>query len=96
MKTEKFSFLGWVPVPHTCNPSYSGGRGQDQGSKPAQINRSRPYLKKTHQKTGGVAQGVGPECKPQYSQKKKKKKKVSGLTILKLYLRSLKLKSLML
>jgi hypothetical protein len=30
--------------------------------------------KKTHKKrTGGVAQGVGPECKPQYWEKEKKK-----------------------
>jgi hypothetical protein len=31
----------WVPVAHTCNPSYSGGRDQeDQGSKPAQASSS--------------------------------------------------------
>jgi hypothetical protein len=36
----------------------------------------RPYLEKTYHKnrTGGVAQGVGPEFKPQYRQKKKKKR----------------------
>jgi hypothetical protein len=36
------------PVAHAYNPSYSGGRDQeDQGSKPAQANSSmRPYLKK--------------------------------------------------
>jgi hypothetical protein len=35
-------------VAHTCNPSYSGGRDQeDHGSKPAQTNSStRPYFKK--------------------------------------------------
>jgi hypothetical protein len=34
-------------------------------------------LKKTHHKerAGGVAQGVGPEFKPQYCKKKKKKTK---------------------
>jgi hypothetical protein len=26
----------WVPLAHTCNPSYSGGR--DHGSKPIQAN----------------------------------------------------------
>jgi hypothetical protein len=32
-KTEKRAEL--VPVAHTCNPSYSGGRDQeDRGSKP--------------------------------------------------------------
>jgi hypothetical protein len=37
----------------------------------------RPYLTKTYHKkrAGGVAQGVGPEFKPQYLKKKKKKKK---------------------
>jgi hypothetical protein len=36
-----------------------------------------PYLKNTHHKkrVGGVAQGVGPEFKPQYWKKKKKEKK---------------------
>jgi hypothetical protein len=39
--------------------------------------RLRPYLKKIlHKKrAGGVAQGEGPEFKPQYCKKKKKKKK---------------------
>jgi hypothetical protein len=33
--------LSWVPVVHTCNPSYTRGRDQeDQGSKPAQANSS--------------------------------------------------------
>jgi hypothetical protein len=44
------------PVVHACNPSYSGGRDQeDRGSKPAQGNSSRdPYLKKTITKKGLV------------------------------------------
>jgi hypothetical protein len=35
----------------------------------------RPYLKKAHHKkmTDGIAQGEGPELKPQYGKKKKKK-----------------------
>jgi hypothetical protein len=36
---------------------------------------ARPYLKKTHyqkkKKNGGVAQGAGPEFKPQFEKKKK-------------------------
>jgi hypothetical protein len=41
-------------------------------------NRSvRPYLRKkknpSQEKAGGLAQGVGPEFKPQYHKKKKKK-----------------------
>jgi hypothetical protein len=50
--------IGWVPVAHTCNPSYSGGRDQeDRGSKPTQINSSQdPLLKKPFTKrAGGVA-----------------------------------------
>jgi hypothetical protein len=37
----------------------------------------RPSLKKTpsQERAGGVAQGLGPEFKPQYHQKKKKKKR---------------------
>jgi hypothetical protein len=37
----------------------------------------RPYLEKnpSQKRAGGVAQGAGPEFKPQYHKKKKKKKK---------------------
>jgi hypothetical protein len=53
-----------MPVAHTWNPSYSGGRDQeDHSSKPAQAKSStRPYLKKNLHKNraGGVAQGEGP------------------------------------
>jgi hypothetical protein len=65
-----------VLVAHTCNPSYSGSRDQeDQGLKPALDKQStRPYLEETlhKKKDGRMAQGVGPEYKPQYSLKKKK------------------------
>jgi hypothetical protein len=60
-----------APVAHTCNPSYSGGRDQkDHSSKPARANK-----KNITKWTGGVAQDIGPEFKPQYLKKKKKKKK---------------------
>jgi hypothetical protein len=38
-----------APLAHTCNPSYSGGRNQeDHGSKPAQANSScDPISKKS-------------------------------------------------
>jgi hypothetical protein len=65
---------------HTCNPSYSGGRNQeDHGSKPAQGNSLRdPITKKKSQKRpGGVAQEVDPEFKPQYHKKKKKRRRSS-------------------
>jgi hypothetical protein len=54
---------------HTCNPVYSGGRDQeDPGLKPARGKKfMRPYLKNTqHKKACGVAQGEGPDFKPQY------------------------------
>jgi hypothetical protein len=58
---------GSAPVAYTCNPSYSGGRNQeDHGLKPAWTNSSlRPYLKKpfTKNRAGGVAQGEVPEFK---------------------------------
>jgi hypothetical protein len=59
---------------HACNPSYSGGRDQeDRGSKPACANSSGdPFLKKTHHEkgAGGVAPGVGLEFKSQYCKKR--------------------------
>jgi hypothetical protein len=45
-----------VPVAHTCNPRYSGGRDQeDCSSKPDQANSStRPYFEKPFTKIGPV------------------------------------------
>jgi hypothetical protein len=38
---KSFFIKSQVPVTHTCNPSYSRGRDQeDHGSKPVQANRS--------------------------------------------------------
>jgi hypothetical protein len=66
-------------VAHVRNPSYSGGRDQeDLSSKPASANSSRdPILKKKNHKkrSGGVAQGVGPEFEPQYWKTKQNKTK---------------------
>jgi hypothetical protein len=59
---------------YACNPSYSGGRDQeDLGSKPAWAKSSQdPISKKNHHKKAGrMAQGVGLEFKPQYLKKKK-------------------------
>jgi hypothetical protein len=37
----------------------------------------KPYLKKPYpNKAGGVAQGEGPECKPQNHKKRKKRKEI--------------------
>jgi hypothetical protein len=54
-------------VSHGYNPSFSGGRDQeDRGSKTAWANSLRsPILKSPITKrAGGVAQGEGPEFKP--------------------------------
>jgi hypothetical protein len=56
-------------VIHTCNPSYSGSRGQeDRGSKSAQANSSRDPISKTpsHKRAGGWAP-VAHLCNPSYS-----------------------------
>jgi hypothetical protein len=56
-------------VAHTCNPSYSGGRDQEACDwKPVQENGLQNPISKTPftNRTGGAAQGVGPEFKPQY------------------------------
>jgi hypothetical protein len=52
--THKKQLCGWASVAHACNPSYSGGRDQeDCGSKPALANSSaRPYLQKPFTKIG--------------------------------------------
>jgi hypothetical protein len=52
---------------HAYNPSYSGGRDQENYcSKPIWANSSQDS-----KRAGGVAQGIGPEFKPQYLKKKK-------------------------
>jgi hypothetical protein len=72
-----------VTVAHTCNPSNSGGRDQeDQGPKPAWANSLQaPISKKnpSQKRTGGVTQGIGPEFKPQYCKKKKKRNPVAPI-----------------
>jgi hypothetical protein len=64
-------------VAHTCNPSYSGGRDQeDLSSKPAQAKSSQDHIFEkpfTKIELMGVAQGEGPEFKTQYQPKKGKK-----------------------
>jgi hypothetical protein len=62
-----------MSLAHACNPSYSGGRDQeDHGWKPVLGKQfERPYLEKNNHKKGLVAQGVGPEFKPQYHKKTK-------------------------
>jgi hypothetical protein len=61
-------------VTHVCNPSYSGGRDQeDRSSKPVGqivqeiLSRKNPSQKRADR----VAQGEGSELKPQYCKKEK-------------------------
>jgi hypothetical protein len=80
---------------NACNPSYSGGRDQeDLSSKPAWANSSRDaILKKILQKRragGGVAQGVGLELNSSTTKKKKKKQEfliyLKSLYFLRIYI----------
>jgi hypothetical protein len=71
-------------VAHAYNPCYFIGRDQeDRGLKPACKLFERPYLgkkkKPSQKRADGVAQGEGPEFKPQYCKKEKRKKKKKGL-----------------
>jgi hypothetical protein len=51
--TFKMCILSRALVAHSCNPSYSGGRDQeDRGSKSAGENSARDSIKKTHHKKG--------------------------------------------
>jgi hypothetical protein len=49
---------------------------KDRGLKPAQVNSIQDPISKipSQKRAGGVAQGVGPEFKPQYCLKKRKRK----------------------
>jgi hypothetical protein len=64
-----------VLVAHTCNPSYLGGRVQeDRGSKPTWANSLQdPILKMPNTKAGRVAQGVGPDSSSSTTKKERKK-----------------------
>jgi hypothetical protein len=66
----KNNILGWVPVAHACNPSYSGSKDQeDSGSKPGQANSGKK-TPKNQNRAGGLAPVV--ELLPSKQQKKKK------------------------
>jgi hypothetical protein len=62
-------------VAHPCNPSYSGDREIRRiavQNQPWQIVLKTLSQKTLHKnRAGGVAQGEGPEFKPQYWGKKK-------------------------
>jgi hypothetical protein len=58
-----------VPVAHAYNPSYSGGRDQENhGSKSAQANSLKNPISKeksSQKRADGVVQGGGPKFKLQ-------------------------------
>jgi hypothetical protein len=61
---------------HAYNPRYSGSRDQeDWDLKSAEANSSQDPISKnpSQKRSGGMAQGVGPEFKPQYRKKKRKR-----------------------
>jgi hypothetical protein len=69
-------------VVHACNPSYSGGRDQeDRGLKPAQANSSaRPYLEKPFTKKVGLVEWLKMKAlSSSPSTAKQKKKPPSGI-----------------
>jgi hypothetical protein len=72
-------FSSLVPVAHSCNPSCSGGRDQeDCGSKPAWANSSQDPISKIPitKRADGVAQDEGPEFKPQDHEKQQQQQNV--------------------
>jgi hypothetical protein len=76
LKRRRLARCQWLTP---CNPSCSGGRDrEDHSSKPVWANSSwDPILKTPSQKrAGGVAQGQGPEFKPQYRKTKTKNEEV--------------------
>jgi hypothetical protein len=80
-KTEEIS---WALVVHTCNPTYLGGRDQEnQGSRPEEANSSQdPHLQNNQSKmnrrcgSSGKAPALqvqNPKFKPQYTKQTRKK-----------------------
>jgi hypothetical protein len=62
-----------MPMAHTCNPSYSGGRDQeDRSSKPTQASILQDPISKNPSENQGwwSGSGEGPEFKPQHQKKK--------------------------
>jgi hypothetical protein len=61
---------GQAPVAHTCNLSYS----RESQFKASQAHSLQDPISKhlSQKRAGGVAQGTGPEFKPQYQKKKER------------------------
>jgi hypothetical protein len=61
LKRQKETNLGWAPAAHTCNPSYSGGRHQeDRSSKSAWANISQDPVTCWYRSAAGRCQGSLP------------------------------------
>jgi hypothetical protein len=65
----------WVVSGSCPNPNFTGSRDQDCDLKPAWANNfqnpiSKKNLSHVKKRTDGMAQGVGPEFKPQYHKEK--------------------------
>jgi hypothetical protein len=70
-------------VVHICNPSYSGGRDQeDRSSKSSWAKGALSPKNSIQKRAGGVAQGESPEFKPQYHNKIKREFHVIHDTII--------------
>jgi hypothetical protein len=69
--------MKWALVAHTCNPSYSGGRDQEDlgQTEPTRANSSQDPSSKTPntEKVWRSGSWCRPEFKPQYHKKKKVK-----------------------
>jgi hypothetical protein len=72
-------------VAHTCNPSYSGGRDQeDRGLKPAPANSSQDTISKTSSQKIGLVEWLKVKAlssSPSTTTTKKKKKKKKMVVI---------------
>jgi hypothetical protein len=75
--------MSQVLVAHACNPSYSGGRDQeDHGLKPIWANSSHDHLEKPFTKIGLVEwiKVKALSSSPSTTKKKKKKERNAHLT----------------
>jgi hypothetical protein len=71
---------GWALVAHACNPTYLGGRDQeDRSSKPAQANSARDPISKNPSQKIGLVEWLKVKARVQAPVPQKKKNKTSPL-----------------
>jgi hypothetical protein len=74
LKKKRKRVRHWWLMPAIYNPSYSGGRDQeDCGSKT--VHETLSQRNPSQKRCGGVAQGIGLESKPKTEEKKKKRER---------------------